>query len=213
MKSLEIRGGVLAHSGAVLLDPFDLRLQAKNIYILRGENGTGKSTLLRALTGLHPFHSGRMESSFIKHGLVPQASHLDAQFPLTVAGFLRMYGSIDTALVQRLRLAHCMETLLRNCSGGELQKALLIRSLMSGCDFLGVDEPSALDAASRKALWQILSEFTASGGCAVVCTHEAEIPRGQSSILEIKNGSVTTNPKGKHSSKPARPARRKRVHA
>lgn len=195
MKALEIQSGVLGHPGVVLLHSFHLRLEAKNSYILRGENGAGKSTLLRAVSGLHPLQSGRRETSFRKHALVPQASRLDAQFPLTVAGFLRMYGPVDLNLVRRLRMEHCMDALLRNCSGGELQKALLIRSLMSECDFLAVDEPSALDAASREALWEILNDFTASGGCVVVCTHELENPRGAERWhVEIRNGSVSCVP-------------------
>ena len=195
MRLLTIDGGSLGYSRVVFLDSFSLKLEGGCLYELRGENGAGKSTLLRALAGLHPLHSGRRTSSFRRHALVPQASALDPQYPLTVHGFLSMYGSVDLDSVERFGLASCLNRMLRECSGGELQKALIVRALMLRPDFLALDEPSALDSNARSALSEVCRGFIAQGACVVICTHDRYTnPRRET--IEIKGGNVRVTSRG-----------------
>lgn len=193
-KSLIIQDGTLGYRERRLLGNFNLKLSGGVVYFLCGENGVGKTTLIRALAGLHGLEAGIRRSTFARHGLVPQSTAIDSEFPLTIGGFLDLYGCRTEHAaglcaefgIQRLDLP------LRHCSGGELQKALLVRCLALGCDFLAIDEPSALDARGRAALRLALRGLAKNGGCAVVCTHET--PDSQKSfraaLITIRDGEV-----------------------
>lgn len=208
MKRMTLRS-VSTGYGTPLLRDVSVVLESGRLYSLHGPNGSGKSTFLRSLCGLHPVQ-GILESSFRKRALCGQLAEIDRAYPLTVAGFLRLYGKPDDSLLERLSLDRALGKMLRHCSGGELQKAMLVRSLMSGCDFLAVDEPSALDAAARDAFNAILLGFTASGGCAIVCVHE---PMSVSTVpLRIVDGSVVMD-SGASAEAPRRTRSRRRVHA
>jgi zinc transport system ATP-binding protein len=194
MKELVVEHGTLGYGGNFLLSDFSLRLVSGAVYFLRGENGAGKTTLIRTLVGLHPLANGNRRSAFERHGLVPQSSSIDSQFPVTIRGFLELYGPLSRhteELCAHFGLTR-MNLPLRHCSGGELQKALLVRSLAGKSDFLGIDEPSALDSKARAALWAALKELTDRGGCAVVCTHETLGPKlpFRNSTISIRDGAV-----------------------
>lgn len=202
MRHLSIESGSLGYRRMVLLESFSLQLQGGGVYELRGENGAGKSTLLRALVGLHPLHAGRRTSNFQRHALVPQTSTLDPQYPLTVHGFLDLYGTAKMDLILRFGLGSCLDRLLRECSGGELQKALIVRALMTRPDFLAIDEPSALDSAAKAALMEVCKESAKQGGCVVICTHDSYGFDSSGIRIEIRAGQVN-----------AAHRRRKRGHA
>jgi zinc transport system ATP-binding protein len=120
-------------------------------------------------------------------GYVPQFSTFDKSFPLRIAEMVLMgrlgrrslllpYSREDrraaAAALDRLGLAHLAGTHVRETSGGQLQRALIARALVSEPEVLFLDEPTAaIDAESRETLRSVLEDL-ARRIPIVVVTHD-----------------------------------------
>ncbi|WP_244977419.1 metal ABC transporter ATP-binding protein [Corynebacterium lizhenjunii] len=161
-------------------------LQAGSITGVVGPNGTGKSTLLKALAGVAPSLGGSFSHEGVL-GYMPQHAELDWTFPATV-GDIALHGRIprlpwwrwpgkqdrDIALAALKRTG--MDTLhnqdIGKLSGGQRQRVLLARTLALEPDVLLLDEPFAgVDAASQAAIETVLRELCAEGRGIMVVHH------------------------------------------
>jgi manganese/zinc/iron transport system ATP- binding protein len=145
-----------------------------------GPNGTGKTTLLKALLGLLEPLAGKIEShgSSGGHplfGYVPQRESLDLHFPLTsleVAlmgrfgriGTLRRPKAKDTeiarACLEQTHMGQFAERPYRELSGGQKQRVLIARALASEPEILLLDEPTnGMDMNSERAIMELLTEL------------------------------------------------------
>lgn len=139
-----------------------------------GPNGGGKTTLMRALLGLLTPRSGRITrpSGHIEMGYVPQQSKVDSKFPITVrdtiesglmhAGKLRITKAdheLGTKILEQVGMTDYADTEIGALSGGQLQRVLLGRALVSKPDILILDEPNTyVDKGFENRLYQILPE-------------------------------------------------------
>ena len=209
MTFIRFENASLGYEGKTILSAVDFRIDRGETVILVGPNGGGKTTLLRSVLGLLPLLSGSVTNEFKRTGYVPQSGNIDKLFPLSVEdlvqGGLPFPGgggfpffqarnrrkAIDGALA-RLELSHKRNKLLSECSGGELQKALIARGLVSRPDFLVMDEPvSSLDAGSRESFVELLVHIGREWGPAILMTdhHGLELP-GLNRIMETRNGTI-----------------------
>ncbi len=149
-----------------------------------GPNGAGKSTLVQAILGLLKYQSGNIlvagkppmsKEVFGKIGWVSQAaSHLPKNVRLTVREMVSLglfnntnwfgLGRSNTARIgEALRMVgieHLESRDVNQLSGGERQRAVIARALVSGADFLVLDEPLVgMDRASRTSLLKLLDDF------------------------------------------------------
>jgi zinc transport system ATP-binding protein len=148
-----------------------------------GPNGGGKSTLLKAILGLAPVHSGdiRIEGKRPGHnntaiGYVPQFTSLDRRFPITLNEVVLMgrlkrglsplfrYTEEDKAFSHQLLTRVGLEKLtgrrISDLSGGEFQRMLIARALAVKPQLLLLDEPTAsVDAASRDQIYSLLADL------------------------------------------------------
>ena len=147
-----------------------------------GPNGGGKSTLLKAMLGLVPIFSGAVEVYGKKPGegasigYVPQFGMIDRKFPITVQEVVLMgklrpgltpffrYTKSDRgeaqALLAKVGIGDLADRQISELSGGEFQKMLVARALISKPKLLLLDEPTAsVDAISRDQIYCLLSEF------------------------------------------------------
>lgn len=155
-----------------------------------GPNGGGKTTLLRLILGLETPWSGQIRwraGSPPRIGYVPQFSTFDRNFPLRLrdtvlmgrighGGWLRRRNAEDAAAVDRvleqLRLTALSDRPIADLSGGQLQRALIARALVSNPEILFLDEPTAsVDAETRGALSEMLAELNRDIPVVVV-THD-----------------------------------------
>ena len=161
---LEVKGLVAGYAGSEVLQGIDLVVHDREGVIVLGPNGHGKTTLLRAITGLLPPSAGQvlLNGKDITHwrpDLIAAAGvvHIpqgDLLFPeMTVLENLVM-GAYNRATwsERNVRLGHVYELfpwlkerggqLARTLSGGERRMLALGRGLMSKAQILLIDEPS-----------------------------------------------------------------------
>lgn len=155
------------------------------IIVLLGANGAGKSSLLRAILGLTPIDSGRVQfqgrdvtgwrtETLVKQGLTLTPEGRNVFQSLTVRENLRLGGAsmsaekaaetLERMLDQFPILRERYEQLAGTLSGGEQQMLAIARSLMSSPNLLILDEPSlGLAPVIIEEVFALLSGLRASG--------------------------------------------------
>jgi len=147
---------------------------------LMGQNGAGKSTIFKLLTGVLQPESG--EISVDKRLTVATAYQVivPADLALTVLAYFQKYHPVETHEVQRrmvtvldaVNLHAPDDTLVSSFSGGQQARLLLAAALMQNPDLLLLDEPTNnLDSAGIAHLTQFLVNYPKS---VVVISHDAE---------------------------------------
>jgi manganese/zinc/iron transport system ATP- binding protein len=162
-----------------------------------GPNGAGKSTLLKAVMELTPRASGRIEvfgksyrQSRHRVGYVPQRESVDWDFPVDALDVVTMglYGKIGWCMpvrkkhrelamqaLTRVGIADLAHRQISQLSGGQQQRTFLARALVQNADLYLMDEPfAAVDAATERAIVQILRDMKEDGKTAVVIHHDLQ---------------------------------------
>jgi len=182
----------LAYSGGVVVRDLQLVIAAGEFWCLLGANGTGKTTLLRAILGLLPVHAGtlRLDPSVSAQvvGFVPQQCQWNRTVPTTVREFvslgrvgLRLRSAQRAARLQRalatVALADLTGHALWALSGGQRQRAMIARALVREPRLLLLDEPTAsLDPAAEDAVLGLVARVNREDGVTVVLvTHDLDV--------------------------------------
>jgi zinc transport system ATP-binding protein len=191
---VQVQHVTFGYGQEVVLDHVDLEIGRRDFLAIIGPNGGGKTTLLKVMLGLlRPwsgevvYHLGSGKDPRGRLGYVPQFSTFDKDFPLRVSdmvlmgrlgsrGPLRSYSRDDRAAagaaLDRLGLRGIARAHVSEISGGQLQRVLIARALVSGPEILFLDEPTAsIDAESRETLSGILEELNRAIPIVVV-THD-----------------------------------------
>ncbi|AHM58815.1 ABC transporter [Flammeovirgaceae bacterium 311] len=194
---LEVHDLTVAYNRKPVLWGVDLTLPNGKLIGVVGPNGAGKSTLIKAAMGLIPLASGwvRMFDKPLNEvrkriSYVPQRESVDWDFPASVRDVVEMgrYGRLG--LFRRLRRADhdVVEDSLRKVgmlpyaerqisqlSGGQQQRVFIARALAQEADLYFMDEPFAgVDAATERAILQLLQEMSAAGKTVVVVHHDLQ---------------------------------------
>lgn len=157
-----------------ILSKISLVVKKDSVVTIIGPNGAGKSTLLKIILGLVSPTSGEAlirENTTI--GYMPQKLHLDPSLPITVDYFLGLTNQpIKLSVKEVLENVGAQQLggrSMHDLSGGEFQRVLLARALMSLPDLLVLDEPvQGVDISGQKALYELLSQIRKRWGCAMV---------------------------------------------
>ncbi|MBM6550961.1 metal ABC transporter ATP-binding protein [Marinomonas ostreistagni] len=192
--------------GMPLLESLDLNLDGGQWHGIAGPNGGGKSTLLKAIAGLHN-HSGSIKLHWPEGrnhaGYMPQLSPFDASLPVTALDFLRMHcdkrpvwrrfkgdPKID-AVVERVGINKLLGKRLGTLSSGERQRVLLSCALLNEPHILLLDEPLAgVDKHGREQILEILVQFKANGGTIVMIEHDWQILQAHCDTLSWIDGGL-----------------------
>jgi zinc transport system ATP-binding protein len=174
MTLLAAQGLAVRLGGDEVLHDITLSIRAGEIVTILGPNGSGKSTLLRALLGILPAASGQVtRAPGLRLGYVPQRLAIDRSMPLTVRRFLslpRPVGDADAAAaLQRAGLADVGRRQMADLSGGQFQRVLLARALLSQPQLLILDEPTqGLDQPGEAAFYRLIEDVRQQTGAAVL---------------------------------------------
>lgn len=192
--SLALDGVSVMRGGRPLFAPICASLAPGAFVALRGANGAGKTSLLRALAGLLPLAQGRIAFTRGAHPLDREdarqccllVSHEDAlkpqRSPRQEARYwaLALGGAIahlDQALIA-LDLAQRADIPCRRLSAGQRRRAALLRLAVIDRPIWLLDEPSTnLDGAGRAALDALIEGQRARGGIVLAALHEASDAR------------------------------------
>jgi zinc transport system ATP-binding protein len=180
--------------GADILKDVDFQIRAGEIVTLIGPNGSGKTSLLKALLGLARATGTLSHKPHLRVGYVPQNFPRDRSLPITVHRFMRLFAHEDavaTAL-ERVKIAHLRGRQLVVLSGGELARVLLARAIAGRPELLILDEPLAgVDVAGEAALYHLIAEFRDELGCAVLLvSHDLHVVMAQADRVVCLNGHV-----------------------
>lgn len=186
LKNLSIR-----FDGKQVLEGVNLSVERGEFLVLRGPNGGGKTTLLRILAGLLQPSGGTIERARgVTVGYLPQYRRIDRQFPITVAqvvmsglegrkpiwrSFTKEQRAMGQEAIRRFGLEGIEDKQIAQLSGGQWQRTLLARAVVSRPDVLFLDEPDThLDADNRSLLYSLLEEM-AGQTTIVIVSHDPEI--------------------------------------
>lgn len=169
---IEARGITFGYDGEAVLQDVDLTVHRDDFLAILGPNGGGKTTLVKVLLGLLTPWTGTVRRRTSGRGgalgYVPQFAEFDRRFPMRVEELVRLgrlglrgprrrYTREDRDAVARtlaeLGLARVAGSPIERLSGGQLQRTLIARALVSEPEVLFLDEPLAsVDAESREVL-------------------------------------------------------------
>jgi putative ABC transport system ATP-binding protein len=207
------RGGVQQH----VLKNIDLEIAAGDFTVVMGASGAGKSTLLYALSGMDTPTLG--EVRFRGRSLVGLSHTELAKFRRQACGFvfqqvhlLDTMSLLDNVMVAGLLVSPDRGAVARRAnelfdrvgidaatrrkfpaqtSGGEAQRAALVRALINSPTVLFADEPTgALDQTAGTQVLDLLSAVHAGGQAVVLVTHDLKSARRGNRVVYLRDGQV-----------------------
>ncbi|MBE6281480.1 MAG: ABC transporter ATP-binding protein [Bacteroides sp.] len=171
-----------AYEGKTVLSQVNLTVYERDFLGIIGPNGGGKTTLVKCILGLHKPEQGNIrffkngkEVSNINMGYLPQYNSIDRKFPISVYEVILSGLSKQKPLLQRYNKAHheqvrqiiarmglegLEERAIGELSGGQLQRTLLGRALVSNPEVVILDEPNTyIDKRFETKLYSLLEEI------------------------------------------------------
>ncbi|MFP4698263.1 MAG: metal ABC transporter ATP-binding protein [Eubacteriales bacterium] len=177
MDIIELRDVTVYYNNVCALEKINIKIKEKDFVGVIGPNGGGKSTLLKLLAGLITPSNGRIKKKKgLRIGYVPQFTSFDKNFPISVeevilSGLLdrnikifkkysnKNYKKLES-ITKFLKIEDLKKRQIGQLSGGQLQKVLIARALMSEPEVLLLDEPtSSIDSKTKENIYKLLNEI------------------------------------------------------
>lgn len=207
---IELRDIVVTHSDRCVLPGVSLRVDRGDFMTITGPNGGGKTTLLKVMLRLLRPDSGTVTyfgpdgrpTRNLAIGYLPQKSMIDTRFPVTVgevvrSGMIRdIWGRMPGDAAQRYRevsqlmgISDIEDRPIGVLSGGQLQRTLLGRALVSNPTVLVLDEPlSYVDKQFERQIYSIMADL-AKKVTIVLVSHELSVISGMANRhIIVDNG-------------------------
>lgn len=191
--------------GQPVLRDVTLQVMEGDYLVILGSNGAAKTTLLKIMLGLLKPQQGTVELTATEKGrpkgYIPQkATSINPGFPATVAEVVTLNAPpqskqkkllVEEAL-RRVDLWEKRFSLLGTLSGGQLQRVMIARSLISSPHLLFLDEPfTGLDTTSQADFLQLISRLNKEGLTILLVTHDLEpVSQRANRFLYLHNGQL-----------------------
>ncbi len=183
-----------------VLEDVSMKIEAGKLVGLVGENGSGKSTMLKIITGMLKPHGGevKLESGF---GYCPQEAELFEQ--LTVLEHFRYFAAayeLPVAnwenrmgeLLRHFNFENHLDKQVAHLSGGTKQKLNLSLALLHSPGLLILDEPYAgFDWETYLRFWDYTETLVEAGKSVLIVTHFLTDQSKFDRIFSLKNGKLS----------------------
>nr|NLI49427.1 ABC transporter ATP-binding protein [Propionibacterium sp.] len=205
--ALDVRGFTMQFGAHRVLDDLSFQVRRGETFGLLGSNGSGKTTTIRALLGVHPPTAGELlvegrpydpavhtRLAYLpeERGLYKKEKVLDV---MTYFGQLKGLSHGEAAawsleFLRRVDLADHARHRIDRLSGGQQQKVQLGVTVMGNPAILILDEPTkGFDPVNRRLLLDIVEEHKRAGATVVMVTHQMEeVERLCDRVLLLKDG-------------------------
>lgn len=204
MSFVEVKNLRYKKRGQVIFSDLNFNLDKGRIIALLGENGSGKTTIMRLLSGLALKWQGEMTIDGISVGAKTKSrvSYLmnidDFVMDYTVGKFLNFYRTFypDYSPERAAELLDFMEldtkTDLRVLSRGQQEKVVLVATLARKAEIYLLDEPlSGVDLLTREKIIQSLIRWFDEDSLILLSTHQmAEIENVADEVMILKDKQI-----------------------
>ncbi len=219
-KAIEVRNVGFSYGSTVAIRNASFAIDNGDFFGIIGPNGGGKTTLLRLILGMIKPHSGTIQllgetplKSRFKAGYIPQETNLNKGFPITAHDVVLM-GLTSTRglgkpftkkdheradyVLEQLGLIDVRKRSIADLSGGQRQKVLLSRAIVSEPVILFLDEPTAsVDTTGEDEIYEYLLKINKNGTTIVLVTHNIGVLSKYIKSVACVNVDVHFHPDGK----------------
>lgn len=182
----------VAFGNHTVIKSLSCKIMQGDFFIICGDNGVGKTTLIKTLLGsLHPQKGKIILPSKREIGYVPQFRNLDQEYPLSIREFVRL--NYQTAIIpwatskekiaqkkiiEKTDLVKLQNQPLGLASGGEKQRAYLAQAMINHPQLLILDEATAsLDNSMKYELLNLVANFQKDGVTVIFVTHDLPLAK------------------------------------
>ncbi|MBR4270804.1 MAG: ABC transporter ATP-binding protein [Clostridia bacterium] len=190
MNLIKVKNLSVGYDKKIVLENLNFDINEKDYICIVGENGTGKSTLIKTILGLLSPIKGTIEYNISRNeiGYLPQQTSVQKDFPATVmevvmSGFQNrckfrpFYNKEEKQEARtnlaKLNIANLEKQCYRELSGGQQQRVLLARALCSAQKILLLDEPiTGLDPLATQEMYALIKGLNQSGITIIMISHD-----------------------------------------
>ncbi len=206
MKQISCENLTIGYDNKIVRSDISFEVSQGDYLCIVGENGSGKTTMMKTLLGLLPAISGNisLEQGLLYRdiGYLPQQSVVQKNFPASVweivlsgclnhCGLRPFYNKAEKLIakqnIEKMGIEHLSKRCYRELSGGQKQRVLLARALSAASKVILLDEPvGGLDPNASKDLYSVIEALNKEGTTIIMISHDIEGALGYAShILHI----------------------------
>ena len=194
MELIRFEKVALGYEGQTVVKGLNFEVNKGDYLCILGQNGSGKSTVMKAILGLvFPVEGRILRAKELKNsiGYLPQQQLTQADFPASVrevvlSGCLGrkkafcFFTGKDKALAEekmrKMEILDLADRCYRELSGGQKQRVVVAAAMLSDKPLILLDEPtSGLDWGSMQQVGRLMQVLKAQGKTLLVITHDEEL--------------------------------------
>ena len=195
MAQLTCKNLSIGYDSKIILNDINFEVNAGDYICIIGENGSGKSSLMKTILGLQPPINGKVFTGdglkFNEIGYMPQQTVVQKDFPASVreivlsgcqgrCGMRPFYNKVEKMILkyalEKMKIEDISKHCYRELSGGQQQRTLLARALCSARKMLLLDEPvSGLDPNATLEMYNLIEELNHKDNITIIMiTHDIQ---------------------------------------